>query len=89
MNKKLGQEPAFANVAFDKNGIFTHLEEEGHYGMSKRFYAACAAMQALISNPNIARPGSHNTEGSLEEQYKDFSKRCFEYADALLEQENE
>lgn len=85
MEKKLGQEPAFSRAAFaNEYGI-----DKPEGGMSKRFYAACAAMQGLIANPNIARPNPDSNIGTLEDQYKDFSKICYEYADALLRQENE
>ena len=41
--KKLGQEPAFPNG----------MEVNNEYGMSKRFYVACAAMQGMIANPTF------------------------------------
>ena len=46
------------------------------YGMSKRFYAACAAMQAILSNP------SH--DGG----YNNLAVAAFRIADQLLEQED-
>lgn len=57
-NEKLGQEPAYPvevnlhNVEeqFSQNGPHTVM----CHGMSKRFYAACVAMQGLLSNPNTA-----------------------------------
>jgi hypothetical protein len=73
MNKeKLGQEPAFAVAAFG-NG-------EGIYdsGMSKRFYAACAAMQGLYSNPAMV---NYEVEEVIASAYA--------AADELLKQENE
>lgn len=67
---KLGQEPAFSCVTGDtSNG---YLQE----GMSKRFYAACAAMQGILSNPTII-PSDKLAEYS------------FKYADELLKQEND
>lgn len=75
-NKKLGAEPAFPNG----------MEVNNEYGMSKRFYAACAAMNAMIANPNIVRPNPIN--GFLEDQYKIFIGIAYEYADELLKQED-
>jgi hypothetical protein len=40
MKAKLGQEPAFMNLHFNGNNSY-----EYNGGMSKRFYAACAAMK--------------------------------------------
>lgn len=65
---KLGQEPAFPCEHFPQDSTIE--------GMSKRFYAACAAMQGLISNP----------------ENKGTSQACirlsYEIADELLRQEN-
>ena len=41
--KKLGMEPAFACECMSANGNDGHIQE----GMSKRFYAACMAMQGV------------------------------------------
>ena len=74
--KKLGQEPAFATSAFG-NG-------EGVYeaGMSKRFYAACAAMTGILSNENVLNGKTSNGPSG----YVELAYRC---ADELLKQENE
>ena len=65
--EKLGQEPAFAN--------------NNTNGMSKRFYAACAAMQGLLANSNVK---------DLQYSFEDIiPKLAFMYADELLRQENE
>lgn len=71
-NKKLGQEPAFPN---------TDCETFSNDGMSKRFYAACAAMQGLISNPYWA---SVNPLGI---DTPELVKKSLEVADELLKQE--
>lgn len=76
--EKLGLEPAFANVAFDKTGTFTHLEDQGHYGMTKRFYAACAAMQGILSNPAFS---------GLKSNPSDISKMSYAMADEILNKE--
>ena len=68
-NNKLGQEPAFPTSA--------QLDGESIYqaGMSKRFYAACCAMQGLISHYGLSYSENHSVE-------------AFKLADNLLEQEN-
>jgi len=67
--EKLGTEPAFACVTGVEPN--THLQE----GMSKRFYAACAAMQGMLSNPAF-----HHEKTMI-------ATLSFEYADELLKQE--
>lgn len=81
-NKKLGQESAFPITEEQMDRI----EQYPHYakmaGMSKRFYAACAAMQGLmISNPYWA---SVNPLGI---DTPELVKRSLEVADELLKQE--
>lgn len=78
MNKeKLGQESAFSNSEtynpnnMEANGMFSP-------GMSKRFYAACAAMQGLYSNPAMV---NYEVEEVIASAYA--------AADELLKQENE
>ena len=68
MKTKLGQEPAFP-VVDDGNG-----KNSIELGISKRFYAACAAMQGLISLDRMSP--------------QDVSISAFQFADALLEQES-
>ena len=72
MSEKLGQEPAFP---LKSEGIANRQK-----GMSKKFYAACAAMQGLLANSELGwdRP--------VEEH---LVKQSYEYADELLKQENE
>ena len=70
--QKLGQESAFPTDVRD-SGVLFNTEDRG---MSKRFYAACAAMQGFLSNPTII-PSDKLAEYS------------FKYADELLKQENE
>lgn len=85
-DEKLGQEPAFATqhaIADANNPAF----KLGKSGMSKRFYAACAAMQGMIANPHIVRPDPRS--GTLSDQYRSFISVAYEYADELLKQENE
>ena len=76
-NNKLGQEPAFANRG--------QIYEPTQQGISKRFYAACVAMQGLLSNSifmnYMAQEYSDNTD-------KEVVKNAYELADELLRQEN-
>ena len=66
--EKLGQDPAFP-----KQGVHSDI-----YGMSKRFYAACIAMQGILAN-------SHITTGL---GYKEgIAESAFKMADALLKKE--
>ncbi|KAF5028035.1 hypothetical protein DSECCO2_663230 [anaerobic digester metagenome] len=89
--EKLGQEPAFPTKLnqvigqtsynfMDENG----KEQMGHYnnyaeivyqGVSKRFYAACAAMQGLLANQR-----EYMSDENL-------VSAAFHYADELLRQE--
>lgn len=85
-NKKLSQEPAFpCEIGFD-DGEMVEMHQNGnttalHNGMSKRFYAACAAMQGLLANPYWA---SVNTNSIDPPQ---LVKKSLEVADELLKQE--
>ena len=77
--EKIGQEPAFP---------ITHEQFETvptYKGMSKRFYAACAAMQGLLANKNICNWVSDDPYSQREE----VAKTAFSFADYLLKQENE
>lgn len=77
-NKKQGQEPAFAyTYGYLKDGQH-HVKVE--QGMSKRFYAACAAMQGILANTILIDDGFVKPELIAEFAYK-----C---ADEILKQEN-
>lgn len=68
-NEKLGQEPAFPCEHFPQDSTVE--------GMSKRFYAACAAMNGLLSNSTSKR-----------DHIPSLIMVSYEYADELLKQEN-
>ena len=70
--QKLCQEPAFATSA-DLGGEAIYQE-----GMSKRFYAACAAMQGLLNNSQ-----------NLEVQNTEVVNKAYAIADELLKRENQ
>ena len=84
-NEKLGQQPAFPTEVGYQDGkmmdSFQTGNTEAHFnGMSKRFYAACAAMQGILAN---------QTEGCHYEFEKNLIARAYELADELLKQENQ
>jgi hypothetical protein len=79
MNKeKLGQEPAFSNSEtynpnnMEANGMFSP-------GMSKRFYAACAALTGIMANSN---------PDFIKMDFKTAVGHAYRCADHLLDQEN-
>ena len=85
--QKLGQEPAFATSAnLDREPIYQE-------GISKRFYAACAAMQGLYSmasNPDMYRSfekWANSEKCNTISEY--IVKQSYIAADELLKQENQ
>ena len=72
--KRLGQEPAFPKDSFTN---------QYQIGMSRRFYAACAAMQGILAaNPK-------NTWGNSETPVPTYvAELAYEFADELLKQED-
>lgn len=79
MKIKLGQDPAFPNEPSP------YMEFPACFGMTKRFYAACAAMQGLVSN--------HVYMASIAKEFKEdidkvVIKDAYELADELLKQED-
>lgn len=74
---KLGQEPAFACVS-DNRG--------GQERMSKRFYAACAAMQGMLANGQLINDlaKKYGNEPQITNIVVD---QAYRYADELLKQE--
>ena len=88
--ERLGQEPAFVQpFCKDDEGNFHTPRERSMIdaGMSKRFYAACAAMQGILSNQQWAE------SMKIKDDWDEFKNRVisgsFEIADELLRQENE
>jgi hypothetical protein len=77
---KKGTEPAFPNVAFDKQGQFTHNEE--HYGMSTRLYLAGMAMQGLLVQAIPDRTNQDTPENN-----RNRVNFALNMADELLKQE--
>ena len=83
-NEKQGSEPAFPN----DNTM--DCQPPYCYGMSKRFYAACTAMQGILSNSSLMESLS-----KIYPTWKDAPKMkthlinlAYEYTDELLKHEN-
>ena len=87
MKNKLGQESAFPH---DEYGYINEDMPcnliESHNGMSKRFYAACAAMQGLLANADWTK--SANIPDDFDEYKERIANASYEFADELLKQEN-
>ena len=81
MEKKLGQEAAFpASDTVAQNRRYEPLQT----GMSKRFYAACCAMQGFIT------ANAEYTHGNVPiPSLSIIAGLSFDFADALLLKENE
>lgn len=73
--EKLGSEPAFPERTYEIDAQDNYVPYDEH-GMSKRFYAACAAMQGLLSPEKVFI------------NKKELIESAYEYADELLKQEN-
>ena len=91
MSDKLGQDSAFPTDVRE-SGVLFNTEDRG---MSKRFYAACVAMQGILSGEHKAltcvKSGSHINYGGYDYTYN-FQKlieNSYKLADELLKQENE
>ncbi|MEA5111698.1 hypothetical protein SDC9_17664 [bioreactor metagenome] len=77
-NTKTGWMPIF--ISPHLHGIsFTNADGTKYFGMSKRFYAACAAMQAFVQ----AHPYQHQYGIASDV----IAAKSFELADALLKEE--
>ena len=82
--EKLGQEPAFGfgfkeEIPTPWSSLHsTQIVLKRHEGMSKRFYAACAAMQGIMANSNSKM---------INLDAINVARISFEYADEILKQE--
>ena len=87
-NDKLGQEPAFP---IEENYVGNYGPSTNTYfGISKRFYAACAAMQGILSNNSmmISLSQVYPRQEDVLKMQSHLACSAYEYADRLLEQEN-
>lgn len=89
MENKLGQNPAFpSKFTTGSKGEFGEpiISHRVSYGMSKRFYTACAAMQGLLVNADWTKTAKIADDF---DEYKDrIASASYEFADELLKQEN-
>lgn len=76
---KKGQESAFP---LDADIISMCGEKPNPFGISKRFYAACVAMQGLLANSYWAQTNANGINP------KGLVKNSYEIADELLSQED-
>ena len=81
--EKLGQEPAFGfgfkeEIPTPWSSLHsTQIVLKRHEGMSKRFYAACAAMQGMLANQSVNQIPDEIV-----------IKTAYKIADELLKQED-
>jgi hypothetical protein len=73
---KLGQEPAFPVIDVSD-------------GMSKRFYAACAAMQGIVSNNNLFEDCMKDAKQMNRSTEREIAIFAYSLVDELLKRENE
>ena len=62
---------------------------ENHPGMSKRFYAACAAMQGILSNSSFIESftAAYPNRSDAPSMKKHLIALAYDYSDELLRQE--
>lgn len=92
-NKKLGSEPAFQTEVNHENGEIMGVLQTGNTtalypGMSKRFYAACAAMQGMLSNMEYQIRSAKVAETHRKKADEWLVHTAYSLADELLKQEN-
>jgi hypothetical protein len=80
-NQKLGSEPAFSGLSqMNSSG---YISEE-NVGMSKRFYAACAAMQGMLANNEMLILAAKKATLAKMDWMEIVAEHSFEMADQLL-----
>lgn len=84
--EKLGTEPAFPCDEYGfVNSDMPFNQVSQNFGMTKRFYAACAAMQGLLANPDWAKTAK------ISDDFDEYKTRvvnaAFEISEELLKQE--
>jgi len=83
-NEKLGETAAFASAC--ANNESHHIE----LGMSKRFYAACAALNGLLANNEaiLSHYNGMKILGNIDDITGYVCRASYQFADELLKQEN-
>lgn len=88
MSEKLGQDPAFPSSDVDLlTGIIK--QNKNPEGMSKRFYAACAAMQGLLANELYMKGATKYSIETGLHLIPEIIKNAYSCADELLKQEQD
>lgn len=82
---RLGDNPAFPLNDLQARSI-EELNKGSVDGMSKRFYAACAAMQGILSNDATLK-GAANSGLSNKEKVSVIINQSYIFADELLKYE--
>lgn len=85
MEKKLGQSSAFP--IFLQEGLSNNSHVD--MGVSKRFYAACAAMQGILANHELVRIITIKAEKCGMNWMENLAEHSYLLAEELLKQENE
>lgn len=78
---KLRSEPAFPEIILEFDGNNKPLVRNNN-GMSKRFYAACIAMQGLLANEKTTFVNGNVVSSTV-------VKKAYELSEELLKQENQ
>ena len=85
MSDKLGNDPAYPLEVNYHSGFTNYGDKvysvENHLGMTRRFYAACAAMQGFLSM------GCINPHSIRISDFSEVISQSYEAADELLKQE--
>lgn len=86
---KLGLESAFPVEIIERDYLGCVESRVQHLGMSKRFYAACAAMQGIVTNYELLQDciKDSRTQGKSHQSY--IAEYAYEIADELLKQEQD
>lgn len=83
MSEKLGEKPAFPTDRVINRGVY----ENASQGISKRFYAACCAMQGILASEVMMTMALRGAKGINVKEEIVVIKSAYEYADELLKQE--
>lgn len=77
------------DMSFNENPeLHVYSAGTGH-GMSKRFYAACAAMQGLMANNEFNQAVMYFKKNEGKTANEIYAEMAFDAADELLKQEGE
>jgi len=89
MSEKLGQEPAFPQTGLPEREEVMLTDGLLKFGMSKRFYAACAVMTGLLSTIEFQKANAIMARKNDIQSDRLLIRTAYELADELLKQEAE